>query len=145
MARKFTGQKPGTKNSIDEDPPLAPTPRLALSIPAFCEAHDISEDFFYKLKRQGQTPRLMKVGARTLVSLEAAADWRREREVATAIEAAARAAAGAGASTAKPVAPPVFEPPAHRQTDQQPSGLEAYRRLFRPEGRRKGRGATRSP
>jgi hypothetical protein len=51
-----------------------------MSIPLFCRSHGISEDFFYKLKRQGQTPRLMKVGARTLISHEAAADWRRECE-----------------------------------------------------------------
>ena len=70
-------------------PPIrGPPPRLALSIPEFCEAFGISEDFFYTLKRQGKAPRLMKVGARTLISLEAAADWRRERE-AIASEAVA--------------------------------------------------------
>ena len=60
--------------------PRPPTPRLALSIPEFCEAHGISEGFFYKLKKQGEGPREMKVGARTLISLEAAAEWRRARE-----------------------------------------------------------------
>jgi predicted DNA-binding transcriptional regulator AlpA len=60
-----------------------PTPCLALSIRQFCQAHSISEDFFYKLKRQGEAPRLMKVGARTLISMEAAAEWRRDREAAT--------------------------------------------------------------
>ena len=29
-----------------------PTPRLALSIREFCEAHGISEGFFYKLKKR---------------------------------------------------------------------------------------------
>ena len=33
--------------------------------------------FFYKLKKQGEGPREMKVGARTLITLEAAAEWRR--------------------------------------------------------------------
>jgi len=62
-------------------PPIrGPPPRLALSIIEFCEAFGISEDFFYKLKRQGQAPRLMKVGSRTLVSLQAANEWRIERE-----------------------------------------------------------------
>ena len=69
---------------VGRKPRPPPTPRLALSIPEFCEAHGISEDFFYKLKRQSQGPRLMKVGARTLISLEAAAEWRREREAAAA-------------------------------------------------------------
>ena len=57
-----------------------PTPRLALSIPEFCEAHGISETFYYKLKRQGKGPREMKVGARTLITFESAAEWRRARE-----------------------------------------------------------------
>jgi len=60
-----------------------PTPRLALSIPEFCEAHGISEGFYYKLKKQGEGPREMKVGARTLITLESAAEWRRTREKAT--------------------------------------------------------------
>ena len=59
---------------------VAPTPRLALSIPEFCEAHGISEGFFYKLKKQGEGPREMKVGARTLITFESAAEWRRARE-----------------------------------------------------------------
>ena len=60
--------------------PRPPTPRLALSIPEFCEAHGISEGFFYKLKKQGEGPREMKVGARTLITFEFAAEWRRHRE-----------------------------------------------------------------
>jgi predicted DNA-binding transcriptional regulator AlpA len=60
--------------------PRSPTPRLALSILEFCEAHGISEGFFYKLKKQGEGPREMKVGARTLITFESAAEWRRARE-----------------------------------------------------------------
>jgi hypothetical protein len=33
-----------------------------------------------KLKKQGRDPRQMRVGDRALISLEAAAEWRRERE-----------------------------------------------------------------
>jgi predicted DNA-binding transcriptional regulator AlpA len=58
----------------------SPIPRLALSIREFCEAHGISEGFFYKLKKQGEGPREMKVGARTLITFESAAEWRRARE-----------------------------------------------------------------
>jgi predicted DNA-binding transcriptional regulator AlpA len=57
-----------------------PTPRLALNIPEFCEAHRISEAFYYKLKKQGKGPREMEVGVRKLITLESAAEWRRERE-----------------------------------------------------------------
>jgi predicted DNA-binding transcriptional regulator AlpA len=53
---------------------------MALSIPEFCQAHGISEGFFYKLKKQGEGPREMKVGARTLITFESAAEWRRARE-----------------------------------------------------------------
>jgi predicted DNA-binding transcriptional regulator AlpA len=60
--------------------PRSPTPRLALSSLEFCEAHGISEGFFYKLKKQGEGPREMKVGARTLITFESAAEWRRTRE-----------------------------------------------------------------
>jgi hypothetical protein len=38
------------------------------------EAHGISEGIFYKMKKRGITPREMKVGTRTLIAFEAAAD-----------------------------------------------------------------------
>ena len=59
---------------------VPPTPRLALSIPEFCAAHGLSEAFYYKLKKQGNGPREMEVGVRKLITLESAAEWRRERE-----------------------------------------------------------------
>jgi hypothetical protein len=59
---------------------VPPTPRLALSIPEFCKAHGISAGLFFKLKKQGEGPREMKVGTRTLITFESAAEWRRERE-----------------------------------------------------------------
>ena len=61
-------------------PPPLPTPRMALSIREFCASHGISEGLYFKLKKQGEGPRELKVGARTLVSIEAAAEWRRARE-----------------------------------------------------------------
>ena len=60
--------------------PRPPTPRLALAIPEFCEAHRISEAFYYKLKKQGKGPREMKVGTRTLITFKFAAEWRCARE-----------------------------------------------------------------
>jgi hypothetical protein len=68
----------------DDLPPPIPPPSQAYTIKQFCAAFGISEDFFYKLRRQGQGPRLMKVGTRTLISLAAADEWRIEREAATA-------------------------------------------------------------
>lgn len=60
------------------------TGRKASSIDEFCAEHGISRAMFYKLRAQGKAPRLMEVGARKLVSVEAAAAWRREREAAGA-------------------------------------------------------------
>ena len=49
----------------------------AFDIPAFCKAHNISRALLYKLLREGRGPALMKCGRRTLISTEAAAEWRR--------------------------------------------------------------------
>jgi hypothetical protein len=49
----------------------------AYSIEEFCKAHGgLSESMFHKLCREGRGPAIMKVGARTLISAEAAAAWR---------------------------------------------------------------------
>jgi hypothetical protein len=53
-----------------------------MSIAAFCRRHDISQAMYFKLKRQGRAPVEMVVGARRLISIEAAARWRAEREAA---------------------------------------------------------------
>lgn len=54
--------------------------RLAFSIQEFCKLHGLCRATFYNLINRGQGPRTMKVGARTLISIEAAAEWRREME-----------------------------------------------------------------
>jgi hypothetical protein len=56
---------------------------LAFSIPQFCAAHDISRASLYNLWRNGLGPCRMKVGSRTLISVEAAAEWRRQCESAS--------------------------------------------------------------
>jgi len=56
----------------------------AYSIPEFCRVHGgISQAFFHALCAKGHGPKLMKVGARTMISVEAAAEWRRAQEAAT--------------------------------------------------------------
>ena len=67
-------------NSRNQSAAVPQTPALALSISAFCVAHGISQSFFYKLKKKGEGPREMKLGARTLITFESAAEWRRARE-----------------------------------------------------------------
>jgi len=60
----------------------------AYSIPEFCQAHGFSRASYFNLKKMGKTPREMRVGARVLISREAAEQWRREREAETASSAA---------------------------------------------------------
>jgi hypothetical protein len=52
----------------------------AFSIEEFCRRHGISPQLFYKLKPQGLMPPTFRLGTRVLISREAAARWRAERE-----------------------------------------------------------------
>jgi len=65
--------------------------RDADGVKEFCRRHGISAGFLYAEWRSGRGPRFMQVGDRPLISREAGADWRkeREREVATRVEAEA--------------------------------------------------------
>jgi hypothetical protein len=74
--REITGKKLSGANPREPQP----VPTLAMSIPQFCTAHNISEGFYYKMKKQKLNPREMKVGTRTLITFEAAADWRAKRQ-----------------------------------------------------------------
>jgi hypothetical protein len=55
----------------------------ACDVPTFCRRHCISRSHFYVAVANGTGPALMKIGARTTISKEAAAKWRRVRESAT--------------------------------------------------------------
>jgi hypothetical protein len=57
-----------------------PADALAFSVDQFCLLHSISRPYFYKLLKVGLGPRVMQVGGRKLISVEAAAAWRAERE-----------------------------------------------------------------
>ena len=58
--------------------------RAAYSVDGFCKAHTISRALFYKLLKSGDGPRIMKCANRTLISFEAAAEWRRQMEAEAA-------------------------------------------------------------
>jgi predicted DNA-binding transcriptional regulator AlpA len=62
--------------TIYSDPPI-------YSVSAFCEAHHIARSFFYQLLPEGRAPRVTKLGRRTFVTREAAAEWRRRIEQET--------------------------------------------------------------
>lgn len=73
MARpEITARKVGATTISDEAD--------AYSIDEFCARNSISRQLFYKLKPQGLMPKTFKLGARVLISREAAAAWRRARE-----------------------------------------------------------------
>ena len=55
----------------------------ALSVEEFCNAYGISTSFFYKLMKQGKAPTTMQLGARRLISSEAAEQWRKQMETPT--------------------------------------------------------------
>ena len=58
--------------------------RKAYTVREFCAAFRISEDMFWKMRRAGWAPALMKVGTKVLISTAAAEQWKHEREVAGA-------------------------------------------------------------
>jgi hypothetical protein len=69
----------------------------AHNIPSFCVSNDISEAYYYKLKREGRGPREIEFDGRIIITPEAEADWRREREAETAAANAAKGVAEAAA------------------------------------------------
>jgi hypothetical protein len=76
MARpEVTGRKPTQLNAANDAD--------AYSVDEFCARHRISVQLFYKNRKQ--MPRTFNVGARVLISKEAAAAWRRERERAARV------------------------------------------------------------
>ena len=60
---------------------------MMYSVIEFCQAHRISRGTFYKLLGEGLGPTAVKIGRRTLISSEAAQDWRRRMEQEAAISA----------------------------------------------------------
>lgn len=47
------------------------------SVASFCELHGFSKPTFYLLLREGRGPKTIRVGRRRLITVEAAAEWRK--------------------------------------------------------------------
>ena len=62
---------------------------LTYSVAEFCREHGISRGLFYRLLREGRGPRVIKAGRRTLISREAAEEWRRRMEAGAQVGEAA--------------------------------------------------------
>jgi hypothetical protein len=85
MARgEVTGRKSQMRASTSAKvPPIRGPPTALFSVASFCEAHGISQAFYFKLKNQGLGPDEMRLGSRVFITHEAAARWRTVREAAT--------------------------------------------------------------
>ena len=62
-------------------PPIVQT---ALTVAQLCERNQISHVHFYELRKQGRAPRIMKLGRRTLITVQAEADWHKAMEAEAA-------------------------------------------------------------
>jgi hypothetical protein len=69
-----------------EDAPARQGGRAAYTVGEFCSAFRISRSKLYQLWELGIGPRVMRIGAKILISIEAASDWRREREAESAAQ-----------------------------------------------------------
>jgi hypothetical protein len=52
----------------------------AMSIKQFCADNDISEAYYFVLRKRGEGPDEMRIGRSVRISREARARWRRQRE-----------------------------------------------------------------
>jgi len=50
------------------------------SVPSFCADNGLSRSLFYRLLKDGRGPRVTKIGRRSLISGQAAAEWRSRME-----------------------------------------------------------------
>jgi predicted DNA-binding transcriptional regulator AlpA len=71
---------------------MEPTEKAAYSIQEWAKRHSVSVPLFYKLQREGRGPRVIHIGRRTPISVEADAQWRKDREAESASVPAVREA-----------------------------------------------------
>lgn len=55
---------------------IMPVNREAFSVPEFCFAHNICRATLFNLLKAGAGPKLLKVGRRSLITADAAREWR---------------------------------------------------------------------
>jgi predicted DNA-binding transcriptional regulator AlpA len=61
-------------------------------IPTFCHRNNLSRSALYNAWKAGRGPRIMRIGRKVLITREAAEQWRRQCEQASAQPEAASAA-----------------------------------------------------
>ncbi len=52
----------------------------AYSIQQFCDVHGFSRGLFFKMMKDGRGPKVVKLGRRTIITKESAAEWRSRLE-----------------------------------------------------------------
>jgi hypothetical protein len=67
--------------------------RATYTISEFCLTHRLSRSALYKMWERGVGPRYLRTGKKVLISVEAAADWRAQREAQAAAQTAEPATA----------------------------------------------------
>ncbi|HVI66746.1 MAG TPA: hypothetical protein VM910_29850 [Bradyrhizobium sp.] len=82
--REVTGKKPANGDAKKRVRSLPPAFATAFTVTEFCQAHRISETTYYELKKLGLGPDEMEIGRKRIISIEAAARWRKAREVVAA-------------------------------------------------------------
>ena len=73
---------PPTSSKISSRKAEALLPAAVYDVSEFCAAHRISRSHFYALLRERLGPRVLRAGGRVLISVEAAAEWRKRCEQA---------------------------------------------------------------
>jgi hypothetical protein len=79
-------RRPNNKGSKTPSSERPATEIAAYTIEAFCAAHGYSQAMYFKMRQQGLGPDEMLIGRRRVISVEAAARWRRAREAASRAE-----------------------------------------------------------
>jgi predicted DNA-binding transcriptional regulator AlpA len=70
-----------SETTSDRRKPAAPPPGvLVYTIPQFCYVAQISQATYFRLKQQNKTPAETKIGGRTVIRVETAAEWLKAME-----------------------------------------------------------------
>jgi phage terminase small subunit len=63
---------------MDQVTTAPPLPRLGFTVSEFCQAHGFGRSLYYKLKAKGLTPTETRIGRIPIITVEAAAAWRKK-------------------------------------------------------------------
>ena len=87
MTQKAKERKTQQRKAKKHEAKLQAIVRKAFDIPEFCEAYRVGRSTVYEEIRAGRL-KIFKVGKLTRISVEAAENWRRQREEETQARAA---------------------------------------------------------